>query len=63
MSKRNKYSVWAELRQTVTVDISAKSLDEALERAKELKEGEFVTVEGEYVNGKFEVTGVIKNAD
>lgn len=55
------YNVWAHCRQTVSVEIRAQSLEEALEKAKELDEEDFVTVNGEYADGEFEITGVLKN--
>lgn len=55
------YGVWARCRQQVSVEIRARSLEDALEKAKELEEEDFVTVNGEYCDGEFEITGVIRN--
>ena len=55
------YGVWARCRQQVIVEIRARSLEDALEKSKELKEEDFVTVNGEYCDGEFEITGVLRN--
>ena len=56
---QKKFNVWANLRQTVSVEIVADSLEDALAKAKNLDEKVFVDVLGEYVDGNFEITGVL----
>jgi hypothetical protein len=56
---QRKFNVWANLRQTVSVEIVADSLEDALAKAKNLDEKVFVDVLGEYVDGNFEITGVL----
>ena len=59
--KQNEYAVWADVQRTVIVKVSAKSLEEATEKARLLDEDEFVTVNGEHIDGEFEITGVLKS--
>jgi len=56
---QRKFNVWANLRQTVSVEIVADSLEDALAKTKNLDEKVFVDVLGEYVDGNFEITGVL----
>jgi hypothetical protein len=58
---QKKFNVWANLRQTVSVEIVADSLEDALAKAKNLDEEVFVDVLGEYMDGEFEITGVLAN--
>lgn len=53
-----KFTVSAVLNLNVTVDVTARSLEEALQKSKELKDHDFVEILGEYLDGSFEVTGI-----
>jgi len=56
---QKKFNVWANLRQTVSAEIVADSLEDAFAKAKNLDQNFFVDVLGEYVDGNFEITGVL----
>lgn len=60
-TKKNLYAVQASLNLIVLIEIEASSLKEATEKSASLKEENFVTIEGEYVDGSIEITGVFKN--
>lgn len=59
-TKYQTYSVWAKCYRDVTVEILAKSLEEAVEKSKELEDSDFVRVLGEYNDGSTEIYGVLK---
>lgn len=60
--KQAEYGVWAKCYRQVIVNVTAKSLEEALEKSKGLEGDDFVTVNGEYDDGSTEITGVLKNS-
>ena len=55
------YQVQAVLHLMVTVEVNAKSIDEAIETSKTFKETDFVEILGEYLDGNFNVTGVYES--
>lgn len=55
------YGVWAKTSHLTNIEIKADSLEDAVAKAKELKEEDFVEVHGEYVDGSFEIRGVLRN--
>ena len=59
--KLQSFSVWARLHIDATINIEAESMADALERAKELDEHDFVKILGVYIEGKFLVYGVLEN--
>ena len=53
------YNVMAEMTVTVGIIIDADSLEDAVQKSKDLKETDFITIEGEYIDGtNFHLTGV-----
>lgn len=60
-NKMKIYGVRAKCIQYVNVEIRAMNLDDALAKSKEMKECEFVQVNGEYWDGSFRITGVLEN--
>ena len=59
MAKKVKtYQAQAWIHTWVGVKVVAKDLDEALLKAKELEESDFVEVLGEPIDGSFELTGI-----
>jgi hypothetical protein len=60
-NKLKKYTVYAISRNMISKEILATGLDEALLKAKELKESEFVDIVGECVDGDFWIQGVISD--
>jgi len=58
MKKLTSFNVMAELKVTSSIIIEAESLLDAVEKAKLLKDEDFVTVEGEYMDGELRITGV-----
>lgn len=56
----NTYSITGTLNLQVSVEIQANSITEAVEKAKALKEENFVDILGEYVDGGVEITGIYK---
>ena len=52
------FQVSAKLDLFVSTEIQAKSLEEALEKARKFKEQEFVTILGDYLDGNMEITGI-----
>ena len=60
MAKQGRlYNVQATMTLLVSIEISAKDFDEATAHAKTLKEGDFVTTNGELMDSNdFRVTGV-----
>lgn len=55
------FTVYAKMNITVSVEISAKHLDEALEKSKKLNQIDFITFVGDYMDGDFKINGVIEN--
>lgn len=61
MDKKDKlksYMVQANLKLMVGVEVTAKNLEEAMAKAKELKDDDFVEILGEYQDGSMNVTGL-----
>jgi hypothetical protein len=52
------YLAQARLTNLVTVEVHARSLDDALIVAQELHADDFITVDGEPLDGSFELTGI-----
>lgn len=61
MKKVYTYGVWAKTDHLINIEIKAESLEDAVAKSKELKEEDFVEVLGEYADGNFEITGVLRN--
>jgi hypothetical protein len=61
MSKMIEFEVQAKLDLLVSTTVSAKSIEEALEKAKGLQETDFVEFLGDYIDGKFRVSGVYES--
>lgn len=62
MAVKNKsFSIWAKLHLDVSVDIPAVSLEEAVQKSKELKEQDFVEILGEFNDGELEIVGIHKS--
>jgi len=55
------FSIYATLTVDVGVDIQANSLSDAIERSKELEVTDFITILGEYNDGKLKITGAFEN--
>jgi hypothetical protein len=56
--KTKTYTVHAVSKSLVYIDIQAKDLDEALAKAKDLGEKDFVDILGECVDGSFCIVGL-----
>jgi len=54
--------VWGELKLTVTIPITASSLEEALEQSKYLDVKDFVKITGDYIDGDLRILGVHDNS-
>lgn len=64
MATKNRlktYQVTARLALMVAIEIQAESLEDAAVRTKELKEGDFVEVLGEFQDGNIFIQGVSDN--
>ena len=60
--KTREYQVMALITVTASIPIGAKSLSEAVEKSKELKEADFIDFNGDYVSGEdYRVTGVYES--
>ena len=56
-----QYSIQAVLNQCISVNVPARSLEEAIEKARGLDEGEFVQIVGELAESDFRVTAVLEH--
>jgi hypothetical protein len=57
VSKLKSFSIWAKLNLDVLINIKAESLEDAVEKSKELKELDFVDIKGEFNDGNIKITG------
>lgn len=57
-NRLQEYGVNAVLVLDVMTKISARSLEEAIEKAKDMREDSFVIFLGDYNDGKFKLSGV-----
>ena len=57
-TKLKSFIVQAKCERIVGLEIQAKDLDEALAKAKELKDDDFVEVFGEYQDGNTHISGI-----
>jgi hypothetical protein len=46
---------------SIGIEIQATSLEEAVQKSASLKENDFITIEGDYLDGSLEITGVYKS--
>jgi hypothetical protein len=54
----SKYNVSADIKVSVCIMVGGKTLEEALAEARKLEVTDFVTIEGDYLDGELEITGV-----
>jgi len=52
------FNVSAKLDLFVTAEVKAETLEEALEQARKMKEQDFITINGEFLDGSMEITGI-----
>ena len=57
-TKNITYNVIGKLKLEVTVPVTAPSLEEAIAKARELKETDFVTIDGDYMDGDIKIIGL-----
>jgi len=57
----NDYQIIARIIVDVDITISAKDLDEALKKARDMKVTDFVEIKGEYMDGAYKLKGVWVN--
>jgi hypothetical protein len=60
-TKIKTYQVMAKVEVDVSIEVQATSLEEAIQKSSSLKEQDFITIDGEYLDGNFEITGVYKS--
>jgi hypothetical protein len=60
MTKLKTYSVWAKHNITSTISIKAENLTDAAEKAKALDTSDFITINGDFMDGETAVTGVLE---
>lgn len=58
--KKQSFTVQAKLELTLSVDVKAKDMDEALAEAKKLVIGDFVTVKSDLYDESIELTGIFR---
>ena len=59
--KQKEYQVQARISILTTIDISAKTLDDAIVKSKELDFSDFVETIGDCFDADFRVTGVYES--
>jgi adenosine deaminase len=59
--KQKDFEVQAKLELLVSVTVSAKNLDEAIEKSKGFRETDFVDILGDYMDGNFYISGVYES--
>ena len=57
-TKNITYNVIGKLKLEVIVPVTAPSLEEAIAKARELKETDFVTIDGDYMDGDIKIIGL-----
>ena len=57
-NKIRKFYVQAKIDVLVSVELSARTIDEALEKSKTLKVEDFITVDGDHIDSEMEITGI-----
>ena len=57
-TKNITYNVIGKLKLEVIVPVTAPSLEEAIVKARELKETDFVTIDGDYMDGDIKIIGL-----
>jgi hypothetical protein len=59
--KMKDYTVMAMSNELLTLSISARSLEEAFQKAQDLKEEDFMEILGECMDGEFHIAGVYES--
>jgi len=61
MKKFITYHVIADIKlEGVSIEITANSLEDALEKAKSLDAADFIDIKGDYNDSDFDITGIWK---
>ena len=60
--KLKSYEVQTVMHIMVTKSIMAKDIDEAVAVSKDLRESDFIDIQGDYIDGNFSITGVYESA-
>ena len=60
-TKTKIFTVLAKCYRDVSVKVKAESLEDAIVKAKELKDGDFVEIFGDYNDGSTEIYGVFQS--
>ena len=55
------FSVNADLKIWAGIEIKAESLEDALEQGRKLKELDFITVKGEFLDGSIKLSGLYES--
>ncbi len=58
MARLKSYTVYAKVTVECGINIKAESLEDAVEKANELKETDFVEIFDNYMDGNLKITGV-----
>lgn len=61
MAKLKSYQAQAKIEVWVSTEIQASNLIEAAQKASALKEEDFITVDGEYLDGRIQITGAFES--
>lgn len=61
MAKQQSYDVTARLVLLVTIPIKAVSYEDAVTEAQELRETDFVTIKGEFLDGSIRIGSVAQD--
>jgi hypothetical protein len=60
-AKLKVFNVTGRLSLIVQIDIKADSFEDALAQSTELKEQDFITINGDFMDGKISIVGVQKD--
>lgn len=53
-----KFNIQAKLDLLVSIEISARTLEEALLKSKELEVDDFININGEHLDSEMQITGI-----
>ncbi len=56
--KTKRYIVYSKLIINAGVEVTARGLEEAVAKAREMNEEDFIDFKGEYIDGSMDITGV-----
>lgn len=58
MAKLKTYHIQADIKTLVSIEIKAENMRDAIAQSEALQVQDFITIDGEYIDGELDITGI-----